>query len=117
MDDGETPGRGRSRRTDREQDQFHVDISEVEPLDSYGITTITVGSVAWLVAFVLMLPFYTQLAHADRLWWLWTCLAGFGLGMYALEMARWRRKRELSPKSSSTGKGSKRAGSRRRRRS
>ena len=83
---------------DEEQEQFHVDLSEVPPVDPYGITTITVGSIAWLVAFVLMIPFYSQLQHAERLWWLWTSLAGFGLGMYGIEVARWRRKRELRPK-------------------
>ncbi len=80
-----------------DEEPFRVDPSEVEPLDSHGVTTFVVGSIAWLVAFVLLLPFYSQLESAGRLWWLWTCLAGFGLGMYGIEVARWRRKREHGP--------------------
>lgn len=82
-----------------DEEPFRVDPSEVETLDSHGITTFVVGSIAWLVALVLMLPFYSQLESAGRLWWLWTCLAGFGLGMYGIEVARWRRKREQVPRS------------------
>ena len=26
------------------------------------------------------------------MWWLWTCLAGFGLGLFGLEYCRRRRK-------------------------
>jgi len=45
----------------------------------------------WAVAFVLLLPFYSQLRDAGRLWWLWTCVAGFGLGLVGWDHVRRRR--------------------------
>lgn len=108
-----------ARRDEQKQhtevEPFRVDPSDVEPLDRYGVTTLVVGSVVWLVIFVLMLPFYSQLESAGRLWWLWTCLAGFGLGMYALEVARWRRKRDQSPKPQKAERPKRSSGGKRRR--
>jgi hypothetical protein len=46
----------------------------------------------WLIAFVALLPFYGELEEHGRLWWLWTCLAGCGLGLFGLEYCRRRRK-------------------------
>jgi hypothetical protein len=53
----------------------------VEPLDVDGTRTIAVGTGLFLVAFLALLPFHDRLADAGRTWWLWTCLAGFGLGV------------------------------------
>ena len=39
-----------------------------------------VGTALWAIAFVLLLPFYGRLEDDGHLWWLWTCVAGFGLG-------------------------------------
>jgi hypothetical protein len=68
-------------------------IANVDPLDVDGTRTVAVGSALWLVAFVLLLPFYGQLADHHRLWWLWTCLAGFGLGIMGWDYCRRRRNR------------------------
>jgi drug/metabolite transporter (DMT)-like permease len=68
-------------------------IANVEPLDVDGVRTVTVGAAAWLLAFVALLPFYGQLRDDDRGWWLWACLAGFGLGMLGLAYCRARRTR------------------------
>jgi len=67
-------------------------VADVEPLDVDGVRTVEVGTALWLVAFVALLPFYGRLQDADRGWWLWTCLAGFGLGLFGLEYCRRRRK-------------------------
>jgi hypothetical protein len=67
-------------------------VAEVEPLDVDGVRTVEVGTALWLVAFVALLPFYGRLEDAGRGWWLWTCLAGFGLGLFGLEYCRRRRK-------------------------
>ena len=50
------------------------------------------GTALWFVAFVVLLPFYDWLgAHHHRLW-LWTCLAGWLLGLLGLLiMVRHRR--------------------------
>ena len=67
-------------------------VADVDPLDVDGVRTVAVGAALWLVAFVLLLPFYGSLQENDRVWWLWTCIAGFGLGMFGVEYCR-RRKR------------------------
>ena len=45
-----------------------------------------------LLAFLGLLPFWGTLDESGRTWWLWTCLAGFGLGLCGLEYCRRRRK-------------------------
>lgn len=67
-------------------------IADVEPMDVDGVRTVEVGSALWLIAFLALLPFYGRLEDAGRLWWLWTCLAGFGLGLIGLEYCRRRRR-------------------------
>jgi hypothetical protein len=71
-------------------------VANVEPLDVDGTRTVAVGSVLWLVAFVLLLPFYGRLEESDRVWWLWTCLAGFGLGVLGWDYCRRRRNRRTA---------------------
>ncbi len=66
-------------------------VAPVDPLDLDGIRTMQVGTAIWAVAFVLLLPFYSRLDEADKLWWLWTCLAGFGLGLVGWDHVRRRR--------------------------
>lgn len=68
-------------------------VADVEPLDLDGVRTVEVGTVLWLVAFLAMLPFYGSLEESGRLWWLWACMAGFGLGLFGIEICRKRRAR------------------------
>jgi hypothetical protein len=67
-------------------------VADVEPLDVDGVRTVEVGTALWLVAFVALLPFYGRLRDSGNEWWLWTCLAGVGLGLFGLEYCRRRRK-------------------------
>lgn len=67
-------------------------VANVEPLDVDGVRTTEVGVAIWLLAFIGLLPFYGALADSGRTWWLWTCMAGFGLGLFGLEYCRRRRK-------------------------
>ena len=67
-------------------------VADVDPLDVDGVRTVAVGAGIWAVAFVMLLPFYGSLEENNRTWWLWTCLAGFGLGLCGLEYCRRRRK-------------------------
>ena len=67
--------------------------AKVEPLDLTGVRTVTVGAIMWLIAFFALLPFYSTLQEHDRGWWLWTSIAGFGLGLLGLEYCRRRRDR------------------------
>ena len=42
---------------------------------------VAIGTLLWFVAFVALLPFYGWLGdHGHRIW-LWTCLAGWILGL------------------------------------
>lgn len=77
-------GRRRSRETPDEPD-------EVRPVDVDGVRVIAVLTVGWAVAFVALAFAITWLDSRGRGWWLWTCLAGVGLGLLGLEYARKRR--------------------------
>ena len=70
-------------------------VADVEPLDVDGVRTIEVGTIAWLVGFLALLPFYGRLEDSGRVWWLWTCLAGLGLGLIGLEYCRRRRRARI----------------------
>jgi hypothetical protein len=67
-------------------------IAPVEPLDVDGVRTVQVGTALFFVAFLALLPFYSNLQEADRLWLLWMCLAGVGLGLLGAEYCKRRRR-------------------------
>jgi hypothetical protein len=106
---GNSVGRRANRRAERRRDPDpfggrppieQIEIRQktyltanVQPLDVTGVRTVTVGAILWLVAFVALLPFYPTLQDHDRGWWLWTCFAGFGLGLLGLDYCRRRRAR------------------------
>ncbi|MPZ95526.1 MAG: DUF2530 domain-containing protein [Propionibacteriales bacterium] len=69
--------------------------ADVEPLDVDGVRTVAVITSLWIVAFLALLPFYGTLVSTGRTWWLWTCVAGFGLGLIGLEYCRRRRNHKL----------------------
>ncbi|KNB51523.1 membrane protein [Streptomyces caatingaensis] len=54
------------------------------------VATITGGTIVWFVLFVIQLPFYGTLRDGGHLWWLWTCLAGGGLGLVGVWYVRRR---------------------------
>jgi hypothetical protein len=49
---------------------------------------VAVGTAIWFVAFVVLLPFYDWLGRHDHRIWLWTCLAGWVLGLIGLLIMR-----------------------------
>ncbi len=65
-------------------------VARVAPLDIDGVRTAEVGTALWLVAFLGLLPFWSVLKDGGNTWWLWTCLAGLGLGLCGLEYCRRR---------------------------
>jgi hypothetical protein len=72
-------------------------VAPVEPLDVDGVRTVEVGTALWLLGFLALLPFYGRLQDAGNGWWLWTCLAGFGLGLFGLDHCRRRRRAHREP--------------------
>jgi small-conductance mechanosensitive channel len=55
---------------------------DVQPLDEDGVLAVTLGTVAWLVAFAVLYLFFrdTLQAHGTQ-WWLTVCLVAAGLGV------------------------------------
>ena len=70
-------------------------VAPVEPMDLDGVRTLEVGTVAWLIGFIALLPFSNSLSADGRGWWMWTCLAGFGLGLFGIEYCRRRKAARL----------------------
>lgn len=61
-----------------------------EPLEGPVVATITGGTILWFVLFVVQLPFYGWFDDRDLTWWVWTCLAGGGLGIIGIWYVRRR---------------------------
>lgn len=79
-------------RTSHEIGKRTYIVAPVAPLDVDGVRTVEVGTALWLVAFVGLLPFYGTLQDSGHTWWLWTCLTGFGLGLFGVDHCRRRRR-------------------------
>ncbi|MET7681523.1 DUF2530 domain-containing protein [Streptomyces sp. NPDC005423] len=61
-----------------------------EPLEGPVVATVTGGTILWFVLFLAQLPFYGWFDRHGHLWWLWTCLAGTGLGLIGIWYVRGR---------------------------
>ena len=62
-----------------------------EPEQSDAVLPVTVGTALWAVSFIALLPFRSRLQADGTDWWLWVCLAGFGLGVLGSLWVRRRR--------------------------
>lgn len=71
---GRTAQRGRAGRP------------KLEPMQINEAKVIWIGIGLWAAAFVILLPFRSTLISGGHGWWLYTCLAGAGLGMLGLPM-------------------------------
>lgn len=61
-----------------------------EPLEGPVVATITGGTILWFVLFLAQLPFYGWFEDHNHEWWVWTCLAGAGLGLIGIWYVRGR---------------------------
>jgi hypothetical protein len=63
-----------------------------EPLDVDAVSVVTVGTVLWgVAALVLALFVRGWLERNDDVWWIWTCISGFLLGLVGIAYVRRRR--------------------------
>ncbi len=53
------------------------------PLEANDQLVAVVGTVAWAVALVVLLIVRSELPASSR-WWIWTCVAGLALGLFAI---------------------------------
>ena len=67
----------------------------IELIDEDGIRAFELGTLGWLVGFVALLPFWGLLNDRGWTWWIWTCLAAFGIGAIGIELTRRRKARRL----------------------
>jgi hypothetical protein len=67
--------------------------ADIDPVDVDGVRAVTVGTVAWAVALVALLPFAGRLREAGADWWMWTCLTGVILGVLGVGYTVYRRAR------------------------
>ena len=65
----------------------------VPAVDVDGIRVVTVGTVLYGLAAVVLALFYPRLVAADRGWWLGVCVSGFALGLVGLVYC-WNRVRQ-----------------------
>ncbi|AXG79476.1 DUF2530 domain-containing protein [Streptomyces paludis] len=61
-----------------------------EPLEGPVVGTITAGTIIWFALFLLQLPFYGWYSDHGHTAWIWTCLAGAGLGLIGIRYVRGR---------------------------
>jgi hypothetical protein len=60
------------------------------PLEIDESKVIAIGSAAWVISLIVMLIFYGKLEDNDREWWIWTAVAGLGLGLWGWVLVRRR---------------------------
>jgi hypothetical protein len=60
----------------------------VVPIVVNSARIVFVGTAFWAIGFVALLPFYTELGRHHHRVWLWTCLAGVGVGLFAYILTR-----------------------------
>lgn len=68
-----------------------VDGAQPEPVEVNDVRIVLIGTLTWLAAFLALLPFRAQLQAGGHGQWLWTCLAGAGLGLIGLYYVHRRR--------------------------
>ena len=53
------------------------------PLEANDLLVTAVGTAGWAVALVVLLVLRSQITPSER-WWIWTCVAGVMMGLFAL---------------------------------
>jgi len=58
------------------------------PLEANDQVVTSVITAAWAIALVVLLVLRGQIPPAQR-WWIWTCVAGVAMGLFALWYVPW----------------------------
>ncbi len=61
-----------------------TELRQPEPVEGNDVVVVLTGTIIWFTLFLAQLPFHDRLADDGRGWWLWSCLAGTGLGLFGL---------------------------------
>jgi Protein of unknown function (DUF2530) len=73
------------------------------PLEANDQLVAMVGTAAWAVALVVLLIVRSELPAGSR-WWIWTCVAGLALGLFAVwYVPRLKRSRSRSAADRASG--------------
>jgi uncharacterized membrane protein YfcA len=62
------------------------------PVQVNSVPMIAVGTALFFIGFVALLPFYSWLGEHHHRVWLWTCLAGWLLGLAGYALLRRHRR-------------------------
>ena len=66
-------------------------VATTSPRDADAVRPVTVGTVIWVVAGLVLLTRTSQLRNDGHLWWLGACAAGSILGLIGILVVRRRR--------------------------
>jgi hypothetical protein len=97
---GQARGAYQALSTPRIADRVNVDhVSNArrpvpEPLEANDQMVTAAITAGWAVALIVLLAIRTDIPAPDR-WWIWTCVAGLGIGVFGLlYVPRLKRSRE-----------------------
>ena len=60
---------------------------QVEPMEIDSARVALVGLAIFAVATIILLPFYGWLGEHGHRIWLWTCIAGIGVGLFGFAVS------------------------------
>ena len=67
-----------------------------EPLEGDDVLTVAAGTILWLLAGIVLIPFRHDLNQHGHLWWIAAAFTGAGLGGVGL-LVTIRRRRRVTP--------------------
>jgi len=58
-----------------------IEDTEIRPVDNDGVIVVAIGTVAWLIALIVLIALHDDLRRDGHLWWIACAATGFGLGV------------------------------------
>lgn len=69
-------------------------MGRIEQSDADGILPVTIGTVLWAVALVVLVVVRERLAESGATWWIGAAAVGVISGVLGLVFLRWRKSRQ-----------------------